>query len=187
MNRNGKALFAAAALMGSLLVGINAMVSEEAKQTNTVWALILFVVALAFWLWMRQDDRPSAIEAVEDTASKLDDIEKVQDRAASQAAAKPAPVAKPAPAAPAARAEPDDLTRVEGVGPKYRDALHAVGVTTYAQLAAMSEAELVELVKAAGMRKRASMATWAEQAALAASGDWDALEKLQNELSGGRR
>mgnify|MGYP001035149878 CR=1 FL=1 len=45
----------------------------------------------------------------------------------------------------------------------------------------------VALVSDAGMRRPRSIETWAEQAELAAKGDWDALEKLQDELSGGRR
>ncbi len=178
MNRNGKALFAAAALMGGLLVGINGMVTDEGKQTNILWALILFGIALAFWLWMRRDDRPAQEKAVEAVERATDTLTTLR--------ATPAPVSVPE-APTAVRGEPDDLTRIEGVGPKYRDILYEAGISTYAQLAVMSEAELVELAQAAGMRRRASMATWPEQARLAASGDWDGLEKLQNELSGGRR
>lgn len=80
-----------------------------------------------------------------------------------------------------------DLTTIEGIGPKYAEILIGAGVDTFAKIAAMSTDEIVDLVKANGGRKSASMATWAEQAKLAAAGDWDALETLQNNLSGGRR
>jgi len=83
--------------------------------------------------------------------------------------------------------EPDDLTKVEGIGPKYRDALHSVGVKTFAQLASLSQEELEAKVKEAGMRRSKSMGTWLEQAKLAAAGDWDALQVLQDELNGGMR
>lgn len=86
-----------------------------------------------------------------------------------------------------ASAEPDDLTRVEGIGPKYRDALLAAGIDTFDTLASTSQEKLEEIIKAAGMRRAASMATWREQAALAAKNDWEGLAKLQTELSGGRR
>jgi predicted flap endonuclease-1-like 5' DNA nuclease len=99
--------------------------------------------------------------------------------------AEPAP--KPAPAKAAPAAEPDDLTRVEGIGPKYRDALVAAGISTFAVLAEKSQADLEGIVKTAGMRKPASIVSWAEQAKLAAKGDWAALEKLQGELTGGRK
>jgi predicted flap endonuclease-1-like 5' DNA nuclease len=97
---------------------------------------------------------------------------------------KPAPVeTKKEPAAD----EVDDLTRIEGVGPKYRDALIDAGIQTFDQLAKTSEDELVAIVKAAKMRRAASMATWAEQAGYAARDDWEGLDKLQSDLKGGRR
>jgi predicted flap endonuclease-1-like 5' DNA nuclease len=85
-------------------------------------------------------------------------------------------------------AVPDDLTRIEGIGPYYRDALHKLGITSFAQLAAQTDAEaLVTLLKSNGYRQHPSIPTWAEQAALAAAGDWEALTALQATLSGGRR
>ncbi|PJF23429.1 MAG: hypothetical protein CUN56_01035 [Phototrophicales bacterium] len=83
--------------------------------------------------------------------------------------------------------EPDDLTKIEGVGPKYRDALVAAGITTFAALAAASLEDIQAAAAAAGMRNAASMETWAEQAAYAAKGDWDGLAELQEKLQGGRR
>jgi len=83
--------------------------------------------------------------------------------------------------------EPDDLTRIEGIGPKYRDALIEADITTYARLANLSVEQIETIAQDAGMRRSASMATWAEQARLAANNDWDALDALQEQLSGGRR
>ena len=80
-----------------------------------------------------------------------------------------------------------DLTIIEGIGPKYAEILVAAGVDTFAKLAAMTTDEVIELVKANGGRKSGSMPTWVEQAKLAAAGDWDTLEKLQDDLTGGRR
>lgn len=80
-----------------------------------------------------------------------------------------------------------DLTAIEGIGPTYRDILESAGITTFAQLAALSKEEIEQLVKDNGGRRSASMATWAEQARLAADGKWDELAKLQDEFSGGRR
>jgi small subunit ribosomal protein S2 len=90
-------------------------------------------------------------------------------------------------AAPIASSEPDDLTRIEGVGPKYAEILVAAGIDSFAKLAALSEDAIVEIVRQGGGRKSASIGTWAEQAKLAAAGDWDGLAKLQSELSGGRK
>lgn len=81
----------------------------------------------------------------------------------------------------------DDLTRIEGIGPKYREVLSAAGLGTFAKVAAASEDRLVEVIKAAGLRKPPSVGSWAEQAALAAKGDWAGLEELQSKLTGGRK
>jgi predicted flap endonuclease-1-like 5' DNA nuclease len=71
----------------------------------------------------------------------------------------------------------DDLTRIDGIGPKFQDVLYTAGIKTFAQLATQSEAQLLDLLKAANMRKPANLGTWATQAAFAAKGDWDGLGK----------
>ncbi len=81
----------------------------------------------------------------------------------------------------------DNLTKVEGIGSKMSKALVEAGIDTFAKLAEKSEDELHAIIKAAGMNLAPSIPTWAEQARLAASGDWDALKALQDELDGGRR
>ncbi len=84
--------------------------------------------------------------------------------------------------------EPDDLTAIEGVGPKIDSILKAAGYQTFAQLAVADVEKLREILAEAGSRyKLAVPDTWPEQAALAAKGEWDALEELQDALSGGRR
>src|SRR5690606_35347603 len=60
-----------------------------------------------------------------------------------------------------------DLTIIEGIGPKYAAILNVAGIHTFAQLAAMTTDEIVNLVKANGGRKSGSMPTWADQAKLA--------------------
>lgn len=81
----------------------------------------------------------------------------------------------------------DMLQKIEGIGPKSEEALIAAGVTTFSQIALMSVDDLGQIISDAGMRRLASIETWSEQAALAAAGEWDALQTLQDELDGGRR
>lgn len=81
----------------------------------------------------------------------------------------------------------DDLTRIEGVGPKMSQALIDAGLDTFAKIAGASEDDLRTAVEAAGMRLAPSVGTWAEQASFAAKGDWDGLQALQQKLEGGRR
>ncbi len=106
-------------------------------------------------------------------------------------AAEPAKVASaPASASEAAAAEPtaeDDLKKIEGIGPKIEATLKSYGIRTFADLAQKSPAELQALLDEAGYARISNPETWAEQAALAAEGKWEALAELQASLKGGRR
>lgn len=91
---------------------------------------------------------------------------------------------------PAAKkvAKPDDLKKVEGIGPKIAQLLIDDGIKTFAKLAVTSQTRLKKILLAAGPRyKMHNPATWPEQAKLAKEGKWDELNKLQDELKGGRR
>lgn len=83
-------------------------------------------------------------------------------------------------------AEPDDLKKVEGIGPKIEGILHDAGIATFAALAATSVAQLEKIVREDAGIRVAFPDTWPEQAGLAAAGEWAALETLQDELKGGR-
>jgi large subunit ribosomal protein L21 len=80
----------------------------------------------------------------------------------------------------------DDLTKVEGIGPKIAAVLVKNGITTFAALAALEPEAITEMLKASGGRfGMAKPATWPQQAALAAAGKWDEFEQLTKELVGG--
>ena len=83
-------------------------------------------------------------------------------------------------------AEADDLTRIEGIGPKFASVLRSAGLSTYEQLAASRVGELRGLFRERGLYF-VDPATWPEQAELAAVGAWGALSDLQEELNAGRR
>lgn len=80
----------------------------------------------------------------------------------------------------------DDLKLIEGIGPKISALFSQAGIRTFAQLAQADPAQLETLLREAGMRL-GDPATWPEQARLAAQGEWEALEQLQDSLKGGRR
>ena len=83
---------------------------------------------------------------------------------------------------------PDDLIRIEGIGPKINEILAKSGIVTFQQLVDTPVERLRELLKGAGARFAShDPSTWGEQAALAAKGDWDAFKKLTDELDGGKR
>jgi F-type H+-transporting ATPase subunit gamma len=97
--------------------------------------------------------------------------------------------AQEAPKAPAKAkksAGGDDLTKLEGVGPKMSKALIDAGLDTFVKVAAASEEQLRAAVTAAGMSFSPSLPTWAQQADLAAKGEWDSLKQFQQNLVAGR-
>jgi predicted flap endonuclease-1-like 5' DNA nuclease len=83
---------------------------------------------------------------------------------------------------------PDDLEIVEGIGPKIAELLNNAGVKTFAQLAAMSPAQIQPILDAAGPNYRiANPETWPDQADLAARNRWSALKAMQDGLTAGRK
>ncbi len=80
----------------------------------------------------------------------------------------------------------DDLSIVEGIGPKINSVLHQAGIRTFAQLSEATPERLEQILREQGLRL-ANPETWPEQARLAASGDWSKLENYQKKLKGGRK
>jgi predicted flap endonuclease-1-like 5' DNA nuclease len=90
----------------------------------------------------------------------------------------PTPAPAPTPAeAPVPAGGDDDLRRIKGVGPKLAALLQGLGVTTYAQIAAWSEADIdridAQLGTFAGRIRRDS---WVEQAKFLAADDTAGFE-----------
>lgn len=79
---------------------------------------------------------------------------------------------------------PEDLTKIEGIGPEIATTLVNGGIATYAQLADASVEDVQAMIE--GVRGSHDAGTWAQQAALARDGQWDELETLQAELDGGK-
>lgn len=81
----------------------------------------------------------------------------------------------------------DDLTKIEGVGPKLAKLLGEHGIHSFAELGKAKLADLEKIIDAGGSRfNTAEPDSWPKQAKLAAKGDWGALNKLQDELIGGK-
>ena len=81
----------------------------------------------------------------------------------------------------------DDLTIIEGIGPKINNLLHKDGIKTFEDLADTSKSQLQKILDEAGPKFRIhDPATWSKQARLAAGGKFKELERLQDRLTGGR-
>ncbi len=82
----------------------------------------------------------------------------------------------------------DDLTKIEGIGPKIAELINKAGMITFADLAKAKTEALQTILDEAGSRyKTHDPSTWVEQSKLAAADKWDELKKLQDELDGGKR
>ena len=97
----------------------------------------------------------------------------------------PAPAAKAA-APVKAPAEPDDLTNLQGIGPKAAKALGSAGITTYAALAAAGEPTLRKALHDKDMTAPANIATWPMQADYAVRGDWRGLARYNQRSGAGK-
>jgi hypothetical protein len=138
--------------------------SDEQKTSNLfAWSLgfmFAFILTVGLILWLLQQKKEEGITYI-----------KIKE---------PATVKEPPPP------EPEDFSRIEGIGPKINTVLHEAGITTYSQLSKTKVSRLQEILSEAGL-SRFNPETWPEQSALATKGDWDGLASLQDKLQGGRR
>ncbi len=105
------------------------------------------------------------------------------EKAKPAAKAKPAVITLPS----GKKIKQDDLKVIEGIGPKIEELLHNAGIHTWVELAATDLEKLQAILDEAGPRYRIhDPATWAKQAALAATSQWEDLEAYQAQLQGGR-
>jgi predicted flap endonuclease-1-like 5' DNA nuclease len=84
---------------------------------------------------------------------------------------------------------PDDLTVIEGIGPKIASVLNAAGIQTFAKLAETDPEEIRKILREADPRlaRLGDPRTWPTQAKLAAAGDMSGLQALTATLKGGRQ
>ena len=141
----------------------------------------------------------AAVEAAPDPAKAPAPAKPKASKPAQAKVAKPKAPAKAKTATPkvsfdlaAAKAagfsikQADDLTVIEGIGPKINELFKDNGIKTFADLAKQTVPQMRAVLDKGGARYRiANPATWAQQADLAAKNQWADLKKLQDELSGG--
>jgi len=172
LNQNAKSMVAAMALVGAIIVAMNAVVLPAGGRDMFPLSLGLLAVAVLFWIWIRRD----ALAPGSDEAAK----------AAEEAAAEAEALAKRREVRqdvkPAASVEPDDLTLIKGIAAGYQRILNEAGIHTYETLAAKSADELRALFSAANRAAPANLESLPRQAELAAKGDWEGLEAFQDSL-----
>lgn len=164
------AYFIAIAILVSVIAG-------NGTWGDTWWLILLFValgVGFTGTAINQGGKQPTSASTGLVTAPVVPKTETV-----AQQEKTPEPKATPA-------TEADDLTRIEGIGPKMNAALIAQGIDTFAKLSTKSVDDIRAAIDAGGMRFAPSAESWAEQAGYAAKGDWDGLAKLQEILESGR-
>lgn len=100
----------------------------------------------------------AAIAAAAPKAEKKADAPKAEAKAAPKAEKTEAK------AAPKKAAGGDDLKELSGVGPALEKKLHEAGVTTFAQIADWSEADIAEMDEKLSFKGRIEREGWVEQA-----------------------
>jgi predicted flap endonuclease-1-like 5' DNA nuclease len=97
------------------------------------------------------------------------------------------PPVAPASKGPSVASTRDDLKIIEGIGPKVEEALYKAGITTYIQLANMTNNELTHIVKDEhGVRIVGDADTWPKQARFLVNGDMEGFKAYQAKIVGGR-
>ena len=155
-----------------ILPAVSPLLQTATRGSTPIWIIVilLFLVIALFWWGL---NRPS-YDQVPATEAAPDDHHETNTDHHTLAAET------------AVAVEPDDLKRIEGIGPKIEKILQDAGIFTFAQLAATEVSLLEKIVREDAGLRIAFPSSWPEQARLAAAGDWVALAKLQNELRAGR-
>ncbi|TYB82856.1 50S ribosomal protein L21 [Maritimibacter fusiformis] len=104
----------------------------------------------------------AAVGAGSVSASAVEAAKPAKKAAPKKAEAKAEKPAKAAPKAEAAGA--DDLKALSGVGPALEKKLHEAGVTTFAQIAGWSDADIAEMDEKLSFKGRIEREGWVEQA-----------------------
>lgn len=120
-------------------------------------------------------------------ASETHEDKAVKHATAPTVESVPEAVAAPVAKSKSKKSEADDLTKIEGIGPKAAEVLHEGGITSFAKLAKSKAEDIKEILEKSGGHFNAQDPTsWPEQAQLAADEKWDELKELQDKLIGGR-
>lgn len=81
----------------------------------------------------------------------------------------------------------DDLTKIEGIGPKIQQLLYGGKIYSFQKLSQTDPKDIKSILNDAGPRYQMhDPGSWPRQAGLAATGNWAELKILQDELDGGK-
>ncbi len=161
--------------------------------TTVLWLIIIILIVLLilYLVWLltrkRRKEVGRAEAAPAPEAPRAPTVETVPPATpVAEAAAVPEVPRAPVPEVAPAAASADDLTRLEGIGPKVAKVLASIGIITFKALAEADYSQVKQALVDAGWPYM-DPAGWIEQAKLAAEGRWEELALFQDQLKGGRR
>ena len=163
---------------------------------NLIWFLLAGVIGLAtaWWIWGRLPDVDVAGDGAGDGDADADvDADTARMTFTPEPEPAPEPVAPVAAAAAGAGAiaassdddrpqeegkpkiaaaigEPDDLTRIKGIGPKLNELCQSLGVRRFDQIAQWGAADVAEVDQYLKIKGRIDRDEWVAQAKLLAAG-----------------
>jgi len=146
---------------------------KEIEERNSSIELIREDLAA---LEKKAQDALTRAEAAETGIAKLEEaLEERTQEAASQKAR--------------IRSMQDDLTVIDGIGPRISSVLRTTGITAFSKLAEKEPEEIQGILVAENLRltRLTDPSTWHEQARMAADGDWEGLKALQDSIKEERR
>ena len=141
---------------------------------------------------------PAKEAAAEAETTTVEETKKVEEKAAveevkeevaeevAETKSEAKETAKKAEPKKVAKTEADDLTKIEGIGPKGAEALVKAGVDTYEKLSKAKADKIKEILTEASSRMaHLDPTSWPKQAKMAADGEWDALKEWQDKAKAG--
>ncbi len=131
-------------------------------------------------------EAPKKAAKAEPVAEKAPAVEETVAAAKEEAPKKDVKKKEAAPKKEAKADKADDLTKIEGVGPKAAEALANAGLDTYAKVAKAEADKMKEILTEASSRMaHLDPTSWPKQAKMAADGNWDELKVWQDNTKGG--
>ena len=156
------------------------------------WIILILFIVIVLIVWISLTENTKKYKAdfevsVHETqegheAAVVEEVPGRVDTGSAQASNEAEGVKQPPAKAPVA----DDLTIIEGIGPKVSSLLKKAGITTFAELSKADESQLSGILENAKL-KFLDPGTWPQQASLAAEGKMDELHTLQSSLKAGRK
>ena len=133
------------------------------------------------------EEAPATEQVAEE---KVEKAAPVAEKAAEEKAAKDEPVVeeneKTAVKKATKTADAEDLTKIEGIGPKAAEALTNAGIASFAKLSKSKPEKIKEILAEASSRMaHLDPTSWPKQAKMAADGKWDELKEWQDKVKAG--